>query len=82
MGFDASGVGVDEDVGRLDRIVLRHAHLSEDVFDGGAHILDLDMDGDVVWDVESFEQSELPFAYDVLFKMLLGAPATTIWRSV
>ena len=61
MGLDASCVGVDEHVGRLNRIILRHTHLSENIFDGGAHVLDLDVHGDVVWNVESFEQSDLPF---------------------
>ena len=61
VGFDASCVGVDEHVGRLNRIILRHTHLSENIFDGSAHVLDLDVYGDVVWNVESFEQSDLPF---------------------
>ena len=67
MGFDASGVGVDEDISRLDSVVLRHTHLAEDVFDGCAHVVNFDMDGNVMWDVESFEQSDLPFAYDFLW---------------
>ena len=65
MGFDASGVGVDEDVSRLDGVILGHTHFSEDVFDGGAHVVDFDMYRDVMWDVESFEQSNVPFAKGV-----------------
>ena len=70
--LDASSVGVDENVGGLNRIVLRHTHLSEDVFDGRTHIFDLDMHSDVVWDVKSFEQSDLPFANDVVWGVVLG----------
>ena len=78
MGFDASGVGVNEDVGRLYRIVLRHAHLSEDVFDGGAHVLDLDVHGDVVWDVKSFRAIGSAFRLWRIVDDEVGAPLTSI----
>lgn len=69
MRLDASRVGVDKDIGRLDGIIFGHPHLSEDVFDGCAHVVDFDMYGNVMWDVESFEQSDLPFVCGVSFLM-------------
>ena len=65
MGFDATDVGVYEDICRLDGVVLGHTHLSEDIFNGGAHVINFDMHGNVVWNVESFEQSNVPFAKGV-----------------
>ena len=55
MRLNTSHVRIHQHIRRLRRIIVRHSHLGEDVGNRRLHVVNLNMDGEIGWDVESFK---------------------------
>jgi hypothetical protein len=60
VGFDATKVGVNQHIRRLNRSLIRHAHFSEYVFNSGTHVVRRNSNGILICVVKSFQHCLTP----------------------